>query len=125
MKTVIYTRETVTYIEAGKLLNKAHQSIKSSVDTKTLTKCMPDGKRACLLKGQVLLFKDKSRVSLKDLNEQELEIWERYRDIAEEMQGREVPQGTPFSRKISPIKKWKEIYKHSLKGNILEPMAYS
>lgn len=74
--------ETVTYIEAGKLLNREHQSIKSAVKVGTLSKYVTRDKRACLIKNQVLLFQGKNRVSLKALTSQEKAEWEKYDEIA-------------------------------------------
>src|SRR5271157_1077355 len=74
--------ETITYIEAGKLLNREHQSIKSSVKVGTLSKYITRNKRACLIKEQVLLFQGKTRVSLGMLTPQELEEWKKYDGIA-------------------------------------------
>jgi hypothetical protein len=74
--------ETITYIEAGKLLNRSYEAIKSSVKMGILSKYVTREKRACLIKEQVLLFQGKARVSLKSLTPQELEEWKKYEDIA-------------------------------------------
>src|SRR5579859_4825147 len=74
--------ETITYAEAGTLLNRSYDAIKSSVKVDILSKYVTRDKRACLIKEQVMLFQGKARVSLKSLTPQELEEWKKYDEIA-------------------------------------------
>jgi hypothetical protein len=74
--------ETITYIEAGKLLNRSYEAIKSSVKMGILSKYVTRDKRASLIKEQVLLFQGKTRVSLKSLTQDEKAEWDKYDSFA-------------------------------------------
>src|SRR5437660_5267433 len=77
---------TITYRQAAELLGVQYITIKQAVARGSLTKYASRAQQALLIKEQVELFKDKKRISERSLNIQEIEIWRKYKAIAENPQ---------------------------------------
>lgn len=74
--------EKITYKEASMLLNKHYDTIKQAIERGSLTKYLTRNGRASLIKEQVMLFKEKTQISIRALNTQELEEWKKYDELA-------------------------------------------
>ena len=73
----------ITYKEAGMMLNRTHQHIASIVSNGLFTQYPSIGKERKLIKEQIELFIGKKQIRLTMLTSDELSLWTKYKDIAE------------------------------------------
>jgi len=72
--------QEITYKQAAEFLGCEYITIRQAVSSKRLTRCV---NKKTLLKEQVNLFKDKRGITPYVLNIEEKELWETYKEIAE------------------------------------------
>jgi len=75
--------QKITYSEAANILGVKYITIKHAVMYGRLTRCSVPEKQAMVLKEQVLLFKNKNRISEGVLDTNEKALWSEYKRIAE------------------------------------------